>query len=301
MMNMLIPSPASSATLYSPSVYSPSPITLGQAPAMSPAFVSMPLPPPQQQHPGMTYGSIPGPAVLMGNGASPQTDFLRPVGPMGMMVGANGSVTALPPPSLAQQQQPQQQAQMAGALRPPPVPVSAPAPAAANNQPITPLRHRAVLQAAASEVGVSAGVAGSKAKASAAYNAKHHRLSDQRRREEMKVCFNNLMTVLPNGPVGGGVNVGPVGGGDEDDEDDEDPVSPSASGEQKQGKGAKPPNRVEIMGRTLDYIISLKGRVGKLEGTVDGLRAELARLKIEKGVVGTGGPKGGVLRVGEGL
>ncbi|KAJ3207878.1 hypothetical protein HDU67_007180, partial [Dinochytrium kinnereticum] len=115
------------------------------------------------------------------------------------------------------------------------------------------------------------------------YGTSHHRISDQKRREDLKTCFDNLLTLLPPPalPVPIKVASAPSSGADEADEE--------VGVGRKSGAASKPPNRVEIMGRTLDYIIYMKGRVKGLDGKIEGLKAELGRLRAERGITVGGG------------
>ncbi|KAJ3191189.1 hypothetical protein HK101_008001 [Irineochytrium annulatum] len=116
--------------------------------------------------------------------------------------------------------------------------------------------------------------------AGSAYLNSHHRVSDFKRREELKHCFDGLLTVLPEKP--------PTG--DEAGEAQETPA-PAKKGKKKASAAAaeekvekRPPNRVEILWRALDYMTALSGRVEEMEGTIQGLTAELQRLRVEKGI-----------------
>ncbi|KAJ3098105.1 hypothetical protein HDU96_000145 [Phlyctochytrium bullatum] len=309
------------------------------------AEASLPTPgrPPMPQPPGGPRGNgiLPSPPFFPpGASASPMG---KPVLPGAMMGNRGGGAfqppmpfqKPTPPPSFAQHGMPPPLAMVSPAMSPmvrppgpmrvastgPPPPNGVPLPlpmppTGSSMSPMAPLRHRAVLATAAAEARNGPGAGSSDGGSKTPYSLSHHRISDQRRREELKVCFDNLLVVLP--PPAPSVGVRPTGWRDEEgagegsqqgDEDDEEGAGSkkkreseeccsSSSGDDKaapakkqrtmsgsSSSASKPPNRVEIMGRTLEYIIGLKKRMSTLDGTIDGLRKELERLKVAKGIM----------------
>ncbi|KAI9324957.1 hypothetical protein DFJ73DRAFT_802170 [Zopfochytrium polystomum] len=110
-----------------------------------------------------------------------------------------------------------------------------------------------------------------------------HRVSDQRRRDELRICFDALVQVLPpssttlTGSISSSLSSSSTAFEEDDEDDDDDPGRQAGAGAEM-GKGtagskasSRGPNRVSILSRTVDYIQTLKTRTSALDERMEQL------------------------------
>ncbi|KNC99558.1 uncharacterized protein SPPG_04947 [Spizellomyces punctatus DAOM BR117] len=94
-----------------------------------------------------------------------------------------------------------------------------------------------------------------------------HKVSEKRRRELLKGCFDELIALLP------------FDNWSNDDYLDDDDERDTKSGK---GRGKKQPNRIEILHRTVRYIDGMVQRQREMDDEMERLRRELAALHLSK-------------------